>query len=102
VLALTIHSGNSLKTSDFLGSLDPYLTIHVGSEKSNELGRTKCIEDNNNPQWNETIFILLNSPTDMLYLNVKDRNVGRKDTDVGIASIDLKDLAENDNSLDGL
>ncbi|KAI8344503.1 C2 domain-containing protein [Chlamydoabsidia padenii] len=102
VLALTIHSGTGLKSSDFLGSLDPYLTIHVGSEKSNELGHTKCIEDNNNPQWNETIFVLLNGPTDNLYLSVKDRNVGRKDAEVGIASIDLKELAETDNFLDGL
>lgn len=102
VLALTVHAGSGLKLGDFLGSLDPYLTVHLGSDKSPELGRTQCIEANNNPQWNETLFILLNSPMETLYLNVLDRNVGRKDGEVGVASLDLKELADNDNSLDGL
>ncbi|KAI8329298.1 C2 domain-containing protein [Chlamydoabsidia padenii] len=102
VLALTIHSGNNLKLGDLLGSLDPYITVHLGNKKNSELGRTQCIEANNNPQWNETLFILLNAPTDTLYFNVKDRNVGRKDGDVGLASIDLKELGDNDNNLDGL
>ncbi|CAO3584473.1 unnamed protein product [Absidia cylindrospora] len=102
VLALTIHSATGLKITDFFGSLDPYLSIHVGSEKNPELGRTQCIEDNNNPRYNETLFILLNGPKDTLYLNVKDRNTGRKDGEVGVASFDLKELDENDNTLDGL
>lgn len=102
VLALTIHSAAGLKITDFFGSLDPYLSIHVGNEKNSEVGRTRCIENNNNPQFNETLFILLNGPKDTLYLNAKDRNTGRKDGDVGFASFDLKELEENDNTLDGL
>ncbi|KAI8084738.1 C2 domain-containing protein [Halteromyces radiatus] len=102
VLALSIHSANGLKISDFLGTLDPYIKVHVGSEQNPELGRTQTIEDNNNPQWNETLYILLNNLTDTLSLYIKDRNTGRKDGDVGMASFDLKELGENDNVLDGL
>ncbi|KAI8059246.1 C2 domain-containing protein [Gongronella butleri] len=101
VLALTIHSAQGLKTSDLLGSLDPYITAHLGNENNEVLARTKCFENNKNPVFNETLLILINKTTDTLYLNVKDRNTGRKDGEIGVAKFDLSELAENENVIDG-
>lgn len=102
VLVCKIHSAVGLKDNDLFGTLDPYITVHVGSEKNPELGRTKCIEDNRNPKFDETLFVLLNHTNDTLVFEVKDRNVGRSDTSCGICTFDLKTLKENDNLVDGL
>lgn len=102
VVALTIHSCNGLKISDLLGSIDPYVTVHVGNENSPELARTRVIENNKNPVFNQVLYILLNGLTDSLFLTVKDRNTGRKDGVVGVSCFDLKELAENENNLEGL
>ncbi|CAO3617263.1 unnamed protein product [Cunninghamella echinulata] len=102
VIALTIHSCNGLKVTDLLGSIDPYITVHVGNENSPELARTRVIENNKNPVFNQVLYILLNGLTESLFLTIKDRNTGRKDGVVGVSCFDLKELAENENNLEGL
>ncbi|ORX61723.1 hypothetical protein DM01DRAFT_32143 [Hesseltinella vesiculosa] len=102
ILALTIHSAQGLKTSDLLGSLDPYITAHLGNENNTVLGQTKCLENNNNPVFSETLLVLVNSTTETLFLNVRDRNTGRKDGDVGVAKFDLNELVDNENIIDGI
>ncbi|KAI9316811.1 C2 domain-containing protein [Dichotomocladium elegans] len=103
VLAITVYGANNLKPNDMFGSLDPYVTFHIANTSNPEMARTAAIEDTTNPKWNETHFILLNSlNNDSIYLQVMDRNSGRKDASVGVASFDLKELAESDNVVDGL
>lgn len=97
-----IHSATGLKDNDLFGTLDPYITFHIGNEKNAEVGRTKAIEDNHNPKFDETMFILLNHTKDILLLDVKDKNVGRSDTSVGLCTFDLKKLDEADNVVEGL
>ncbi|KAG1468857.1 hypothetical protein G6F56_003596 [Rhizopus delemar] len=102
VLVVRIHSATGLKDNDLFGTLDPYITFHIGNEKNAEVGRTKAIEDNHNPKFDETMFILLNHTKDILLLDVKDKNVGRSDTSVGLCTFDLKKLDEADNVVEGL
>lgn len=102
VLAITIHSAHSLKLVDLIGSLDPYITVHLGNEQSPILSKTRTIENNKNPVYNEVLYVLLNGLTDSLFLTVKDKNTGRKDGTVGVASFDLKELADNEDNLEGL
>ncbi|RCI05087.1 hypothetical protein CU098_011999 [Rhizopus stolonifer] len=102
VLAVTIYAAHGLKPSDLFGSLDPYCIFRVGDIHDPEQARTKAIENNNNPQWNETHFILLNSLNDTLCFQIMDRNTGRNDSDVGVATLALKDVEENQNALEGL
>ncbi|KAI7867816.1 C2 domain-containing protein [Spinellus fusiger] len=94
VLGLTLYSANNLKGSDLFGSLDPYVTFHIGNTMNTELGRTAAFEDTSDPKWDETHFLLINTLSDNLCLQVMDRNVGRKDTLVGVAMFDLKELLE--------
>lgn len=102
VLAVTVYSGNNLKPVDYFGTLDAYCAFHVNSVHNDELARTAVVENSNHPKWNETQFILLNSLNDVVCINVKDRNSNRTDSDIGIANINLKDVAESDNVLEGL
>ena len=73
---LKIHSATGLKDVDLFGTIDPYITIHVGNSNNAELGRTKCIEDSKNPRFDETLFVLLNTINETLVLELMDRNVG--------------------------
>ena len=102
VLAITVYSASNLKAGDLFGSLDPYITFHIGNVHNAEMGRTTAHEDTNNPKWDETHFVLLNNLNDSVYLQVMDRNSGRKDSAVGVATFNLKDLETSDNALSGL
>ncbi|KAI9319764.1 C2 domain-containing protein [Dichotomocladium elegans] len=97
VLAITVHSASNLKEVDLLGTMDPYITFHLGNVRNPELGRTSAHEDTTDPRWNETHFVLLNKLAGTLYLQVMDRNSGRKDTVVGVAHVSLQEVADADN-----
>ncbi|KAF7727699.1 hypothetical protein EC973_007255 [Apophysomyces ossiformis] len=102
VLAITVYSAHGLKGTDMFGSLDPYITFHSGNVNNPELGRTSAFENTTNPKWNETYFLLLNNLNDEFYVRVMDRNTGRKDSEIGVANFDLKELEEANNVVDGL
>jgi Ca2+-dependent lipid-binding protein len=98
VLAITIYSANGLKPNDLLGSLDPYCAFKVSDIHHPELARTSAVENTTNPKWNETHFVLLNNLNDILCFEVLDHNVGRKDVQIGIADLNLKDIDESQNN----
>ncbi|KAI8365587.1 C2 domain-containing protein [Blakeslea trispora] len=102
VLVLKIHSATGLKDTDLFGTIDPYVTIHVGNSSNAELGRTKCIEDSRNPRFDETLFVLLNTVNETLVMELMDRNVGRADSSLGTCIFDLKSLSDSDNVIEGL
>ncbi|KAF4123506.1 Ca2+-dependent lipid-binding protein, contains C2 domain [Geosmithia morbida] len=93
VLAVTLHGANALKNTDnFAGTVDPYVSVTLNQR--NELARTKTVEDNSNPRWNETHYIVLNSFTDSLDLQVFDKNDFRKSKMLGVASFPLENVEE--------
>ena len=102
VLAITLYSANGLKPNDLFGSLDPYCMFKVGDIHNPELGRTTAIENSSNPKWNETHFVLLNNLNDILCFQIMDRNSGRSDAEVGVATLDLKEVEEGQNTIEGL
>ncbi|ORX55786.1 hypothetical protein DM01DRAFT_1321135 [Hesseltinella vesiculosa] len=101
VVAVTLYSGSNLKAVDFFGSLDPYVSFHLGSVQNEALSVSKCIEDSSNPKWNESHYLLINTLNEELVFQVMDRNSGRKDTAVGTITVALKDLEETP-SMEGL
>ncbi|KAG5952379.1 hypothetical protein E4U53_000996 [Claviceps sorghi] len=93
VLALTLHGAQGLKNSDnFGGSLDPYASISFS--RRHELARTKTIDDNANPRWNETHYLIVTSFSDTLDIQVFDKNEFRKSKELGVATFRLEDLEE--------
>ena len=93
VLALTLHGAQGLKNSDnFAGTVDPYASISFSRRQ--ELARTKTIEDNPNPRWNETHYLIVTSFNDTLDIQVFDKNDFRKSKELGVASFRMEDLEE--------
>ncbi|KAI8333575.1 C2 domain-containing protein [Chlamydoabsidia padenii] len=100
VVAVTLYSGSNLKAADFFGTLDPYVSFHVGNIHNAAVSETKAIEDTSNPKWNENHFILINNLNESIYFQLWDRNFGRKDAPVGVANLELKTF-EVDSFVEG-
>ncbi|KAH7329263.1 C2 domain-containing protein [Stachybotrys elegans] len=93
VVALTLHGARGLKNSDnFGGTVDPYASISFNRRK--ELARTKTIEDDPNPRWNETHYLIVTSMHDSLDIQVFDKNDFRKSKELGVASFQLEKLED--------
>ena len=93
VVAVTIHGAQGLKNPDkFSGTPDAYTVASLNSRA--ELGRTKTIQQNANPRWNETVYIIITNYTDVLTLQVYDFNEYRKDKMLGTASFSLDKLEQ--------
>lgn len=93
VLAVTLHGAHSLKNSDnFAGTVDPYAVLTLNRRQ--ELARTKTIDDNANPRWNETHYIIITSFNDSLDIQVFDKNGFRKSKELGVASFPLERIED--------
>ena len=58
VLQITFHGAQGLKNSDkFSGTPDPYACVSINGRET--LGRTKTVHENENPRWNENLYILV-------------------------------------------
>ncbi len=91
ILAVTLHGAQGLKNPDKLsGTPDPYTVVSLNGRVP--LGKTKTIPQNVNPRWNETVYVILNSLTDSLTLQIYDFNEYRKDKELGTATFALEQL----------
>lgn len=93
VLAITFHGANGLKNPDKLsGTPDPYAVVSLNSRIP--LGKTKTVEGNANPRWNDTVYVIIASLADALTLQVYDYNEYRKDKELGTATFALDQLEQ--------
>lgn len=91
VLQVTFHGAQGLKNPDkFSGTPDPYAVVSVNNREP--LGRTKTVEQNANPRWNETVNVILTSLKEPLTIQLYDYNEYRKDKDLGTATFNLEQL----------
>ena len=98
VLQITFHGAQGLKNPDkFSGTPDPYATVSINNREV--LGRTKTVEQNASPRWNETVNVILTSLREPLTLQIFDYNEYRKDKELGVATFNLEQL-ETDNELE--
>lgn len=93
VLAVTFHGANGLKNPDKLaGTPDPYAVVSLNGRVP--LGRTKTVEGNANPRWNDTVYVIIASLADTLTLQLYDYNEFRKDKELGTATFALDQLEQ--------
>ncbi|EHK15430.1 uncharacterized protein TRIVIDRAFT_175080 [Trichoderma virens Gv29-8] len=93
VLVVTLHGAHNLKNTDnFSGTIDPYAVLTLNRRQ--ELARTKTIDDNPNPRWNETHYIIVTSFNDTLDIQVFDKNEIRKSKELGVASFPLERIED--------
>ncbi|KAI8455528.1 C2 domain-containing protein [Phakopsora pachyrhizi] len=92
VLQIKLYNARGLKAVKIGGGTpDPYVTFSVGTRAN--LDRTAIKHSTQNPTWNSSHFILLNSLNDILSMEVMDSNEVRKDTSLGFANFDLQSLS---------
>eukprot|EP00270_Netrium_digitus_P018027 TRINITY_DN6782_c0_g1_i1.p1 TRINITY_DN6782_c0_g1~~TRINITY_DN6782_c0_g1_i1.p1 ORF type:complete len:573 (+),score=172.20 TRINITY_DN6782_c0_g1_i1:120-1838(+) len=78
VLTVTVKKGKDLVVKDYTGSSDPFviLKMELGKEKYN----TKVVQQNLNPEWNESFdLIIQDAAHDLLIMEVWDHDVIGKD-----------------------
>ncbi|KAK9094599.1 hypothetical protein Scep_026068 [Stephania cephalantha] len=88
-LLVTIVKASDLKNMELIGKSDPYVELHIRPRMK---VKTKVIDDNLNPVWNETFVLTADDKeTESLILEVFDKDVGH-DKKLGIAKLPLIDL----------
>lgn len=110
VLQVTVHSARGIKGTKIGGGVpDPFMSFAINDRA--ELARTHVKRNtyvctslfslrfllmfcaSYNPTWAETKFLLVNSISENLVLNLWDFNDHRKDTSLGAATFDMNQLA---------
>lgn len=95
VLQVTFHGAQGLKNTDKLaGTPDPYAVVSINNRDA--LGKTKTVQQNANPRWNETVNIIITSLKEPLTIQVYDYNEYRKDKELGVATFNLDQLETED------
>ncbi|KAL9263271.1 Calcium-dependent lipid-binding protein-like protein [Drosera capensis] len=90
-LTVTVIKANDLKNKEMIGKSDPYVILGI---RPLFKVKTKVIEDNLNPVWNETFDLIAeDKETQSLILEVYDEDIGQ-DKKLGIAKLPLIDLKE--------
>ncbi|KAK5129911.1 hypothetical protein LTR08_002712 [Meristemomyces frigidus] len=91
VLQVTFHGAQGLKNPDkFSGTPDPYAVVSINNR--DPLGKTKTVQQNANPRWNETVNVILTSLREPLTIQVYDWNEYRKDKELGTCTFNLEQL----------
>ncbi|KAJ3718444.1 C2 domain-containing protein [Lentinula raphanica] len=94
VLQITLNSARGIKGTKIGGGTpDPYVAIAINNRA--EMAHTKYKNNTYNPTWMETKFVLVNSLSETLNLNLYDFNDHRKDTLLGTATFELAQLQED-------
>ena len=77
ILCIKIYEAKELKNVEVLRNSDPYTEIRVGGRPA---AKTRVIDNNLNPYWNETFYVLIQSLSDTLEFAVLDKDMLRDRT----------------------
>ncbi|KAI9309463.1 C2 domain-containing protein [Cunninghamella echinulata] len=102
VLAVTIYNVSNIKNVEHLtnGTPNPYIRFYL--DNGQELGRTSIKENTNQPQWNETRFLLLNNLSAQLCMELRTHNPDAKDRRLATAQFDLRQMDDDKMEYEGL
>lgn len=92
VLQLTLSNARNLKNVELIGTIDPFVSIDIEGRK--EIARSRTVDNTTEPNWDQTLTILLHNLTETLNLTVKDQNGVKKDYSLGACSLGLSSLLE--------
>ncbi|KAL5565370.1 hypothetical protein UlMin_028534 [Ulmus minor] len=88
-ITLTVVRANNLKNMEMIGKSDPYVVVHI---RPLFKVKTKVIENNLNPVWNQTFELIAeDKETQSLTVEVYDQDIGQ-DKRLGIAKLPLIEL----------
>lgn len=87
ILFVRVISGK-VDQADALSESDPYAVAKLGTQTMT----TKTIQNNNEPEWNETLMLNVPSLREPLSIHVFDSDCTKKDDLLGEATVDLSVL----------
>ncbi|CAL5089967.1 unnamed protein product [Urochloa decumbens] len=89
-LSVTVVKATSLKNKELIGKSDPYVRLYV---RPMFKVKTKVIDDNLNPEWNETFeMIVEDKETQSVIFEVYDEDRLQQDKRLGVAKLAVNDL----------
>ncbi|CAH9098107.1 unnamed protein product [Cuscuta epithymum] len=89
-LTVTIVRATNLKNQEMIGKSDPYAVVHI---RPLFKVKTKTIDNNLNPLWNETFELIAeDKETQFVTIEVFDKDNVGQDERMGVAKLPLKDL----------
>lgn len=92
VARIRVFAGRNLRNVEIGSSSDPYVAI--SGNKGIVLGRTKTINNNLNPFWDEIHYVPVNSIKQTVDFTVFDYEKLKKDRSLGRARFDLNEIIE--------
>ncbi|KAJ8006138.1 hypothetical protein DPEC_G00125130 [Dallia pectoralis] len=95
-LDIVLKRGNNLAIRDRGGTSDPYVKFKISGK---EVFRSRTINKNLNPVWDERVSLLVDSLREPLYVKVFDYDFGLQDDFMGSAYLYLESL-EHQRTLD--
>ncbi|XP_074566673.1 calcium-dependent lipid-binding protein-like [Curcuma longa] len=89
-LTVTVVRANSLKNLELVGKSDPYVVLYV---RPTFKVKTKVVDDNLSPVWNETFQLLAeDKETQYIIFEVYDEDKLQQDKKMGVAKLGLQEL----------
>jgi Ca2+-dependent lipid-binding protein len=89
-VTVTVVRAESLKNKELIGKSDPYVVLFIRPMFKE---KTRVIDDNLNPEWNETFELIAeDKETQHIILEVFDEDNLKQDKRLGIAKLPLSDL----------
>ncbi len=94
-LRIHLQSASNLINADTFSASDPYVRFSIDGDNGNSsIARSKIIQDNNSPIFNEHVELPVSTPaTARLRVQLYDEDVGGKDDSLGEATVPLQELA---------
>ncbi|KAF9990464.1 hypothetical protein BGZ75_001644 [Mortierella antarctica] len=92
VLRVQMFAGRELRNVEIGGSSDPYVVIT--GEKGMSRGRTKVIDSNLNPVWNEIFYLTVNSMKQVFEFECFDFQKISKDRTLGKTELSVSEIVE--------
>ncbi|ESQ34474.1 hypothetical protein EUTSA_v10008947mg [Eutrema salsugineum] len=89
LLRIRVKRGMNLVSRDSLGS-DPFVVITMGPQKL----KTRGVENNCNPEWNDELTLAIKDPNEPVNLEVYDKDMFTSHDKMGDAEIDIRTFLE--------
>ncbi|TVU39434.1 hypothetical protein EJB05_12853 [Eragrostis curvula] len=89
-LSVTVMKATSLKNKELIGKSDPYVVLYV---RPMFKVKTQVIDDNLNPEWNETFDLIVeDKETQSVIFEVYDEDKLQQDKKLGVAKLAVNSL----------
>lgn len=92
ILNIHLKSADNLPKADAVSDTDAYVKFLAGEHK-NQRAQSKCVQDDNSPEWNERLHLSIANSSEPVRIEVWDEDTVVPDERICTAQLDLSSLA---------